>query len=331
MIKNVRRRYRQWMPAAFIPIIALNIIVWLAWSDPPRISDFPHVLDPVWFDNKQHPPPQQCSSTTFKPFRIGCPATCVGYRPDATADDVYYQTYLAWYFGQPKAYPLKDHDVQTVYNKGINFQCPAVFVENFINASKELKLAVQQRAPHLKANDQGSMHMSLGYFCCLTLEEADWVREIMDAWILDSYPFDLSLGFDQVQCWRERTNRVTELVVADRASQVQLAIVYSDLVKRIEAKGILIDSVVPRSMQMPFHATLMGFYLCDDEEEGEDCHISSNEMQIIFNETMQVMKSIGSAWTRRGGGGGGFFRQGGRMHVTHPPRFLPKAKKHTGY
>jgi 2'-5' RNA ligase len=271
----------------------------------------------------------RCQKASIFPFRVGCPASCADWRSDVPVDssEIFYRTNIAWYFGQPAAY-VPASKTQTAYDQGINFQCPLALAENFVDASTDLAHRVQTRIPdttarpntRLRVNHQARMHLSLAYICCLRANETDWIREIMNQWVMDTQPFDFHITFDKVQCWHERSNSVTEIILVDAASQRKLTTFNHDLARRLEASGFPVS--VPHEMQMPFHMTLQGFHRIGEEAS---CYMSAQDLRILHEETERLSNRIGSNWTGTAATGGAM-----RMRIQHEPRFGPKARVQTG-
>ena len=174
------------------------------------------------------------------------------------------------------------------------------------------------------------MHLSLAYFCCIREDEFHLLKQTMYEWTMEVAPFDIPISFDEVQCWHERHNSITELIVADNDSQFRLMRVYEDLVARIEGRaGIPIESVVPRSLQMPFHVTLMGFHRCKGEDPRPECTLSESDLFHVYEATQEVSNDIGSSWTGRDKHS--CSSSSSSMRMQHAPRFPEKPRKQTGY
>jgi hypothetical protein len=136
----------------------------------------------------------------------------------------------------------------------------------------------------------------------------------MYEWNMEIFPLDVPNAFDEVQCWHERRNSVTELIVADNDSHFRLMRAYDDdLVARIKAQGMPIESgVVPRRLQMPFHVTLMGFHRCKGEDPRLECTLSEADLLHVSEATQEVSNDIGSSWTDREQGNSS-------MRIQHAP------------
>jgi 2'-5' RNA ligase len=216
-----------------------------------------------------------CQETFYQPFLVGCPADCRPYRTSdtnvTTTNEPMYRLSFVWYLGQPRLQlhpPSPEPD--SYYDMGKNYQsCSSAFVDAFGRASDQLESALlqqqQQQQEHSSNNysdlvvtTQARMHLTLAYLCCLTLEEAYHVREIMQRFIHDNNKvFHIpNVRFERVECWKERFNSITHIIVVDNASQQRLLILLQRLERAIQQEGIAVS--IPRQSQMPFHVTLLG-------------------------------------------------------------------------
>lgn len=255
--------------------------------------------------------PKSCQKTVFHPFRVGCPQQCARTQNaiNATHNESFYRMSIEWYFGQPQHF---DH-LPTYYSKGINYQCPSMLIDNFINASDRLVSEAQARIPRLQTKRQRRVHMSLMYMCCLRPNETDWAREIMYQWVLDRRPFDLTVRFDKLECWHERLNSVTNIIVTDAPSQQRLMSLNHDLRDRFVQEGIPVE--VPREDQMPFHITLAGVQLGQGEGTAEDD--ISGYLKDIYNIVEPISKEYGDTWAGPN-----------PLRIQHDPRFSTQFAKH---
>jgi hypothetical protein len=213
--------------------LCFPIMIWKIWnqSNPLSSTDLSKPLFESILHNHD-----ACQVTQVFPFRVGCPKTC---RRATYIDEPMYRMSMAWYLGMP------DLDDGIAYDRGINYQCPIEFVNNFRNAAKEMGYIQTIRDVQIKF--QPRMHLSLNYLCCLRKNETDWVREVMYKWVLDNYPYSLSVKFDKFQCWHERNNSVTTIIVADEQSQRTLIKMSNDIEDKLLEKGI--PTEVHRSQQ----------------------------------------------------------------------------------
>ena len=168
-----------------------------------------------------------CQIPKVYPFRVGCSKQCAR---QTYPDEPMYRMSMAWYLGMP------DMEEGTAYDRGINYQCPVEFVNNFRSSAKELGAIESIRDVQVKY--QPRMHISLNYLCCLRKNETDWVREIMSKWRLDNYPYSFSLKFDRLQCWHERKNSVTTIIIADEQSQHTLLKMSNAIEEKLMQQGI---------------------------------------------------------------------------------------------
>jgi hypothetical protein len=169
-----------------------------------------------------------CQVTKVFPFRVGCPKQC---KRQFYPDEPMYRMSLAWSLGMPEM------EEGTVYDRGINYQCPIEFVNNFRSAANELGAGIQS-IRDVEIKYQPRMHLSLNYLCCLRRNETYWVREVMYQWVLENYPYSFSVKFDKFQCWHERKNSVTTIIIADEQSQRTLLKMSNDIEEKLLEKGI---------------------------------------------------------------------------------------------
>jgi hypothetical protein len=146
-----------------------------------------------------------CQVTTIFPFLVGCPERC---KRATSLDEPMYRMAMSWYFAGLR------HGKGEAYDLGINYQCPDKFVDNFRFASSSMETALTKNQG-LRFHAQERMHLNLAYLCCLRRNETDWAREIMHQWVLDNYPFNFDVEFNKVECWHERYNSVTNIIIAD--------------------------------------------------------------------------------------------------------------------
>lgn len=281
----------------------------------------------------------RCQRTAFQPFRVGCPATCVGYRPDAREEEPYYRTNIAWYFGQPDHHDDNNDNggdaLPRAYDKGINYECPVEVVHDFRRARNRLSEIVLGATTDLIPKHQARMHISLAYVCCLREDEIHWIHQAFHDWILERYPFEIPLQgvtplslVNDLQCWHERDNSVSNILVMDAASQCRLQLIYDDLMQYIlqRTNGRVRGDYVRHDQQMPFHMTLMGFHRCPDEPQGfhnASCAIKSADLELLYNGTQTVMQE---SHTRASHASTGSVP---KWVVRHAPRHGHSPKQHT--
>lgn len=210
--------------AAIIMFVGIFISVWKRsnHSNPLATASSSKLL----FQNIMHDR-DTCQVTKVFPFLVGCPKKC---ERATSENEPMYRTSIAWYLGMP------DMEEGTAYDRGINYQCPIEFVNHYRNASKEMGAIKSIRDVQIKY--QPRMHLSLNYLCCLRKNETDLVREVLYKWMLDNYPYKISLKFDKFQCWHERTDSVTTIIVADEQSQRTLIKMSDDIETKLLEKGI---------------------------------------------------------------------------------------------
>lgn len=75
------------------------------------------------------------------------------------------------------------------------------------------------------------------------------------------------IRFDRLECWKERHNSITNIVVGDDQLQKTIIPIYMDLVHYVQQRVPSYNPmVVPRAEQMPFHITMIGTYYGSKEE-----------------------------------------------------------------
>jgi len=165
----------------------------------------------------------------IQPFRIACPASCVGWRQGIESnEEPMYRMGMAWYLGQTSSYDPDhpDRNIGTAYDQGINYQCPIELVDAFSRANRTVvdgvlrgRAAGNYEMQPLQVTVQARIHLSLLYLCCLRANETDRVRESMYQWVMDRFPFNFTARFDKLECWKEQYNSVTNIIVADDDTQ----------------------------------------------------------------------------------------------------------------
>lgn len=316
------------------------IILWLQ-ERPPKSKLFGHFYDGV--------APGECPVTNILPFEVGCPESCAAVRPEKpngqNSTEDYYRVTMQWYFGQPS---LNNITVQegTFYENGRNYESVSSEFRDafgsssdFLESGMQLLTAAQNDSTdqaRLKIKPQMSMHLALCYLCCMTQEEAYHARAVMYDFVKYLGSFHVPIAFDSVECFRERGNSVTTIIVVDEASQRRLYKIYLRVVEALKGEGIPVP--ISRLDQMPFHITLMGLNYggnVADFKAGHQDIISpilpnvSTTLQDINKRFWRGENSkrsmIDSLFSR--------FRQWPTGHypfvISHDPRFSAKPRKHT--
>jgi hypothetical protein len=246
----------------------------------------------------------KCQTTLIKPFRMGCPATC---KRAVDVNETMYRMHAAWYFGQARLFP--ESELPIAYDMGINYQAPRAYIENFIEAAQEVNdAAYQSLPPNITVAFQKDIHMSMAYLCCLRKNETYWVREIMKKWVNQRRPFQFHVQFNKLECWHERFNSATNIMVGDEATQQIVMKYVHELYDAIEDHGIHME--VLREQQMPIHATLVGLQYGEGEQVDPQYDIRP-QLDAIYEIVAPISKAFGDSWT--GGGSEG-------MTVSHDPR-----------
>ena len=259
MTAMVAKHRTKYCTVIALTLIAIAIIIWGSWS---QSNSFRTKNSSKLSFQSIMTAQDTCQVTKVFPFRVGCPKQC---ERQSYEDEPMYRMSIAWYLGMPEM------EEGTAYDRGINYQCPIEFVENFRNAENDLGNTIQ-RIRDVKVKYQPRMHMSLNYLCCLRKNETDWARQVMNKWILDNYPYSISLKFDKFQCWHERGNSVTTIIIADEQSQPTLLKMSNDIEAKLLEHGIpteihRTDQYVPSTclLTLPLyhsHHCLFCFVLC---------------------------------------------------------------------
>jgi hypothetical protein len=287
------KRNKVMMMVSFLSLFAI-VLFWKSGGQQKR-HNYANPFEDL-YNNKDSK--GKCQETVYQPFLVGCPSTCDDFRTDLPPSvlniEPMYRLTIEWYFGQPKLelHPPPQPITGTYYEMGYNYQsCSLDFVNVFGRASDylEKELLKQQSLyyPDMNIKTQARMHMSLGYLCCLRLEEAYHVQEIMEEFLHDKATFFhvTDVTFERVECWKERFNSITHIVVVDNASQVRLLALLNQLEQKIQAAKIPLT--ISRLTQMPFHATLLGVQL-GDKYSTDPIHIIDPVLSVSY-ETIQTI------------------------------------------
>jgi len=188
---------------------------------------------------------------------------------------------VMWTFGSMERYNPNDLDASQS-----SFKCPIEMVQSFVTSQHRLSgfVAAESQKRGLNSTEkttssggtmlfikpQKKMHLSLAYLCCIREEEKKTVHLAVQNWVAQRaarLTKDIELRFNKLQCWKERKNSITNIIVNDETTQKALLLVYMDLVEFIRNAVPSYDPmVVPRQDQMPFHITLAGVYYGSNED-----------------------------------------------------------------
>ena len=245
---------------------------------------------------------QQCPQTTVYPSQAGCPITC--RRPDgAEKSEPLYFFSIVFAFGESNQYAINGTmPPKSAYDKGINFQCPAELVHNFVKAGDEYVSRFQNATSVTKVVVNPKLHTTLSYICCLTKTEAYWARELARQWIMESYPFHFKMGFDRVECMSPRPNTWGTMLVGNEQTQCTLMMMNYELRDLLLAHDIPI--ITPRETQYRFHMSLA---LVENDGTEEESSIVGSQIQDF---THTISSKYGIQWTGLEG----------TMNVQHWPR-----------
>jgi hypothetical protein len=314
---------RQWQRATYSNAIAKAMIIfcvsqYAVWKlyrqpDPTAIKWANEIWNP-----KYHNQLSACQTTLFQPFRVGCPTTCLRA---TSKNETMYRMNAAWYFGKTNNLTLLEPNVlPTAYDMGINYQAPYSFMQAFVGASRELQsIIVQGRKfpPSLTFLPQERAHMALAYFCCLRKNETDWIREIVAEWIAEQHPFQFDVSFAGLQCWQERYNSITNILVVDERTQRLVMDMVHSLYDKI-AHQYHIPMEISREQQMPIHMTLAGLQYGSGESMAPQHNISP-----ILSDVFDAIRSIDQKYAGKWIGPDRL-----KMQVTHDPKYSSKGMVH---
>jgi 2'-5' RNA ligase len=294
-----RRRPRTTSILAIILSIAVMLALWRGMMRPAADNH-----DNPFRSLYRNDTATQCQETIYQPFLVGCPVDCRPYRKNSTDlpsannqnETMYYRLTLEWYLGQAKLElhpPLPQPN--TYYDMGKNYQCSNEFVDAFGRASDRLETALSHDADHLTFKPQTRMHISLAYLCCLTLAEAYHVREILQEFVHAQTTFRIpNVNFVRIECWKERFNSITHVIVVDNASQQRLLRLLQKLEEQIQQAGIPVP--IARTTQMPFHSTLLGVQI-GDKYSTDPQHNIDPIVPISFQALQDINRDI---WPKNG-------------------------------
>mmetsp|Transcript_20986 Transcript_20986/g.83671 ORF Transcript_20986/g.83671 Transcript_20986/m.83671 type:complete len:352 (-) Transcript_20986:406-1461(-) len=215
------------------------------------------------------PPAGKCRRTKFFPFKIGCPISCCGYRPEAEHDpqQPFYRFSILWDFGAlfPEMHNASELASMSDADLAERLNCTPAMARAFATSesvlTSKLPFAINKT---VKFKPQLFLHMALSYFCCLKLAEAQQaVAALQNRGIqaeLLSPP--VAFRFSRLECWRERIDSVTNILIADNATQRQLLSTHHEvkqfLRREVPSLTPALDSMPLREEQMPFHVTVLG-------------------------------------------------------------------------
>eukprot|EP00178_Gracilaria_changii_P003104 TRINITY_DN14523_c0_g1_i1.p1 TRINITY_DN14523_c0_g1~~TRINITY_DN14523_c0_g1_i1.p1 ORF type:complete len:363 (-),score=40.10 TRINITY_DN14523_c0_g1_i1:323-1357(-) len=187
------------------------------------------------------------------PFDAACPADCSSHRMGLQAT-TFYRTSSAVVFGNLTSF----REQQTPTGP---FQSGARVAQSFLRLEKAIEHNVMKRVqeanlPPLSVKRQSVMHMSIDYLCCLTEQEMAVAQDLRARYVADHH-INFGVEFGAVQCLQERVDSITVIWIADEFAQSVLLNGNYQLANVMRAKGVPV--LVDRSLQMPFHTTLIGF------------------------------------------------------------------------
>ena len=128
----------------------------------------------------------------------------------------------------------------------------------------------------------------------------------MKSWVL---PHEFMAQFDHLECWHEFYNSVTNIIVADERTQRIVFDIWNDLAEHVSHHvKVDIASFVPRTIQMPFHVTLIGsrygkkdkvYNFPNGTISGRNYRVEDNIVPLIdsiYQAVTNVSDSLGNQW-----------------------------------
>lgn len=199
----------------------------------------------------------RCTRTELFPFKVGCPTAsgCARYRPEVRTTPMH-RFGAIWSFGDIGQL----HDARLRKGGALTRHFP-LLLPAFARSFLATEDALESRIPHALPVEtllQRAIHLSLSYVCCVTQREVDVARGVVERFAARIANLSVPLRVDSLQCWHERVNSVTNILVADAASQRRLMRLNHELAHALTVAGVPV--FVARAHQMPFHFTLLGLH-----------------------------------------------------------------------
>jgi len=274
---------------------------------PPVMVQWDHGL---WHNNQP-----KCQATKIQPFREGCPLSCQTYRPNPVIKTNYslgvreqtiplYHLSLFWTFGEPYiSGGLGDEPANKAYDVGINFQCSAEFRKAFEHAVEHVRYEARDKIPGINVRGVRRMQLDLMNLCCLEQSQAFLAQQLIQTWLYENYPFDVSLQFDHLQCWRTDISSVSNIIMANGKTQRHLMTMNHELRNLLKRHGIPLW--IEREGQIPFGIPIGDLAWTKTDKDYVDRLLAS-----LFDIVDLTSKQMGMSWTGKGK----------PMRITHPPQ-----------
>jgi hypothetical protein len=278
-----------------------------------------------------------CQNAPYQPFMEGCPASCKGYRPTITTVtnhsrgsfvriEPFFHTTIFWAFGQPHVYQeVGSLPPKSAYDVGINFQCSEEFVRSFVHAREHVDYEATDKIPKIRSHGQKRMQLDLMCLCCLTRQEAYMARQVLETWLYEKYPFQVSVKFDELQCWRTHYNALSNMIIATSDTQKELMEMNHELRDLLRENNVPI--IIERESQIPFHVKLNTFSLGDTGPHKDDKirepggeHDITKIIPSMYDIIQPFSKAQGMTWTGQ---------DGHPMIISHPPQMSKDPIEHT--
>lgn len=263
-----------------------------------------------------------CQSTNIQPLRDECPTTCEAYRPNevlvtntSTAgitrerEIPLYHISVFWAFGQSGTHQkvgMGELPEKTAYDVGVNFQCSEEFVRSFSHAVEHINYEATDKIPGIESRGVRRMQLDLSNYCCLTRQQAFMAQHLIQKWLYENYPFDISMEFDRLECWRTEADHVTNMIMASTRTQHALMELNHEL------RDLLKDHDIPiwveRESQIPFHVPVGGINF--RQHHANNAAIATT-IASIYELVYKMSNQMGRTWT------GGNNQP---MRINHPPQ-----------
>lgn len=147
------------------------------------------------------------------------------------------------------------------------FHVEPKFVRDFVRLEDELGfklnelMATNGHKGALTKLPTGDLFVSLGYLCCVEEHEIELSHAVLKRWV-NHYNFHVPLHFSHLECWHDRPNAISTMLVADEASQRRLKHIYDAMSASLT--GGAVPVVKSEEMMVPFHFSLVGYRTADN-------------------------------------------------------------------
>jgi hypothetical protein len=214
------------------------------------------------------------------PFRTGCPNNCYRYRQKRLLkNESLYRLNSRWILCDRKSY-LDAMDYEKIIKRKNQID---YFVKRFDKLERTLRDEITKLKSsiaalnHLNFSIQRQIHLTLGYHCCLTKREISLLKAVY-LHFLTQRDIDFTVGFHGLECWLEQSNSITIIAIVDFNAEVELMKFNRALERDFQSNHV--PSILLRSDQMPFHVTVLGVHLGDENSNRKEDNIEPYGDQI---------------------------------------------------